>query len=208
MRFADRRDAGERLAGVVASLGPQDPVVYALPNGGVPVAAPIADLLGADLDIVLVRKIGVPGHRELAMGAVGETGEVVRNRDLIARLGITEADFERATDLSRQELARRAGVYRERTVPVSPRGRLAIVVDDGLATGATARAAVQVLREMGANGIWLAVPVAPPDAAGLFDDITERFIVLTTPHDLGAVGRWYDSFDHVEDEEVLDLLDR
>ena len=206
MLFTDRHDAGQRLARVVASLDPEDPVVYALPNGGVPVAAPVAQFLGADLDVILVRKIGVPGHRELAMGALGETGVIVRNRDLIHRLGISDRNFERATRQAREELQQRSQTYRANTSLIAPAGRLAILVDDGLATGATARAAVQVLREMGAKGIWVAVPVAPTDAVPMFEDTADRVVVLHAPSDFGAVGRWYDRFEHVEDDDVLELL--
>ena len=206
MRFADRRHAGARLGDELAELHPGDPVVYALPRGGVPVGFEVARALGCPLDVLVVRKVGVPFQPELAMGAIAEGDVVVRNEDVIDIAEIDEEGFAAGVESERMELEARASAYRAETPPIPPRGHTAIVVDDGLATGSTALAGVRVLREKGAAAVWLAVPVAPRAPLGDLEALTDRIVILHRPWDFGAVGVWYDDFSQTTDEEVRDLL--
>lgn len=206
MRFDDRRQAGELLGADVAALAPKDPVVYALPRGGVPVAFEVARALGCPLDVLVVRKIGVPFQPELAMGAIAEGDVVVRNEDVIEIARIDEDDFAAVVRSERNELEHRAAAYRTEAGPISPQGHTAVVVDDGLATGSTALAAVRVLREKGARGVWLAVPVAPRSPLDELEALADRIVILHRPWDFGAVGVWYDDFAQTSDDEVRNLL--
>lgn len=176
-----------------------------LPRGGVPVAAVVADALGAPLDVVVVRKLGVPWQPELAMGAVGEDGVTVRHEEVLRRAGVSAADFEAVLARERTEVERR--VERLRPGRGRPRlaGRPAVVVDDGLATGSTARAACRVLRAAGAARVVLAVPVAP---AGTTVEAADELVVVHAPEHFGAVGRWYADFTPTSEQEVVDLLSR
>jgi predicted phosphoribosyltransferase len=209
--FADRRDAGHQLGAAVADLiGSEPAVVLALPRGGVSVGVQVAEVLGCPLDVLVVRKVGVPGHRELAMGALAG-GTVVRNRDVIASVGVDEATFER---VAAQELAvaqAREQSYRGIRTPVPVAGRTAIVVDDGLATGATARAALTALRARDEDRparVVLAIPVAPPDTLDLLAALCDDVVCLRSPRDFYAVGAWYADFTQVDDAEVERLLAR
>lgn len=208
MRFADRRRAGERLGEAVAALEPVDPVVYALPRGGVPVGYEVARALDCRLDVLVVRKIGVPFQPELAMGAVAEAGVTIRNYDVIAAAGVDDRVFAEVEELERRELAHRVSIFRGDHSQISPVGHTAIVVDDGLATGSTALAAVSVLGEQGAESVWLAVPVAPSSPLGEIEAQVERVVILHRPRGFGAVGSWYRDFTQTTDTEVRDLLAR
>ncbi len=206
MRFADRREAGAKLGRAVAAEQPVDPLVTALPRGGVPVGYEVALALGCELDVLVVRKVGVPFHPELAMGAVAEGEAVVMNRGVMASVGIDDEMFEDRAAMERAELEQRLGLYRKAASPIDPHDRTTIVVDDGLATGSTALVAIAVLRARGAAGVWLAVPVAPADSIPVIEKQADRVIVLEQPRRFMAVGAWYRDFSPTTDSEVLDLL--
>lgn len=204
MRFEDRAQAGVLLGEAVARLEPRNPVVLALPRGGVPVGFEVARTLSCPLDVLLVRKLGTPGRPELAMGAVAEGDVVIRNQDIIALARVGEDQFGAVLDGERKRLAARAATYRDRYPAFDPGGHTALVVDDGLATGATAAAAVEAVRMRGADSVWLCVPVAPAEARDM--DLADRFVVLHTPDNFVAVGMWYQRFGQTSDEEVRELL--
>ena len=206
MRFRDRRMAGELLGGLVAEAEPVDPIVLALPRGGVPIGFEVAHVLNCELDVLVVRKLGVPTQPELAMGAIGEEGVIVRNDEIIAAAHVEAAAFDRTVVSEQIELDRRVKSYREVAEPVDPNDRTAIIVDDGLATGSTAMAGIGIVRERGASQIWLAVPVAPRDTTETMQRLADRVIVLSQPHPFGAVGVWYRDFKQTTDTEVRDLL--
>lgn len=206
MRFDDRRHAGVLLGAEVAELQPSDPVVYGLPRGGVPVAFEVARALHCPLDVLIVRKVGVPFQPELAMGAIAEGEVIVRNEEVIRLAGVSEDVFASVVEMERDELEARVGAYRGDAAPIFPAGRTAVVVDDGLATGSTALAAVEVLTHQGAAAVWLAVPVAPRAPLVELEAKTDRVVVLTRPWDFGAVGVWYRNFAQTSDEEVTALL--
>ena len=206
MRFRDRRHAGALLGAKVAALRPASPVVFGLPRGGIPVAYEVARALECPLDVLVVRKVGVPYQRELAMGAIAEDGVVIRNQDVIDLAGVSDEEFERVAGTEAMELDERLALYRAVCPPVSPSGHTAIIVDDGLATGSTALAGVQVLARKGAAAVWLAVPVAPPGPLGALEELTDRVVVLSRPRGFGAVGAWYRDFTQTSDEEVGSLL--
>ena len=210
MRFADRADAGRRLARALVDYRNRDPVVLALPRGGLPVAAEIASALAAPLDVVLVRKIGVPWQPELAMGALvdGEAPIVARNDEVIRAAGIDERAFETARKRALAELED----ARRRLVGDRPRaevaGRAVILVDDGVATGATARAALLSIRRRGAKTLTLAVPVASAEAAAALRREVDDLVCLEAPARFGAVSAFYVDFGQVEDEEAVAILAR
>jgi putative phosphoribosyl transferase len=206
--FADRRDAGRRLAAVLAALGLPDPVVFALPRGGVVVAAEVAAALRAPLDLVLVRKLGAPGHEELAAGAVvdGEPPTVVRNEDVIRHYRVDDAYLAAETARQLALIERRRRLYLGDRPPVPVAGRTAVVVDDGIATGATVRAALRAVRAQGPRELVLAVPVAPPEALAELRAECDRIVCLESPALFYAVGQFYADFAQVEDEEVVALL--
>ncbi|MGH8913777.1 MAG: phosphoribosyltransferase [Acidimicrobiia bacterium] len=208
MSFADRRSAGVALGAAVADLEPVDPLVAALPRGGVPVGFEVARALGCELDVLVVRKVGVPFHPELAMGAVAEGGVVIKNHDVVDSIGIDDQTFSNAVEVGLRELAQRLDEYREAVPAVGPRGRTVIVVDDGLATGSTALAAIEGLRARGASQVWLAVPVAPPDIVPMMERSADRVVVLEKPRRFMAVGAWYEDFSQTTDTEVRALLRR
>lgn len=208
MMFRDRREAGEALGRALLELEPIDPVVYALPRGGVPVGFEVARALGCPLDVLIVRKVGVPYQPELAMGAIAEGGLTIRNEDVLSLAPISEEEWSAAVDRERVELESRIDRYRASAPPVLAEGHTAIVVDDGLATGSTALAAVSVLAEMRAREVWLAVPVAPQTTTGELEAKTDLMVVLSRPRGFGAVGRWYVDFDQTSDHEVRTLLER
>jgi putative phosphoribosyl transferase len=207
MIFADRRAAGRMLAEKLASLNGRDHViVLALPRGGVPVAAEIATAIHAPLDVLIVRKIGVPGHEELAMGAIAGGGTTVVNDEVVRMLNIDKKTFDAVAKLERAEAQRRERVYRAGKTPVDVRGKICIVVDDGIATGASMEAAVTALRSLEPAEIIVAVPVCAPSTAQQFSKTADRFVVLQTPEDFGAVGAWYESFPQLTDTEVQAVL--
>jgi putative phosphoribosyl transferase len=206
MRFRNRSDAGQRLAGRLEHLRGKDAVILGLPRGGVPVAAEVARALAAPLDIILVRKLGVPAQPELGMGAIGESDARVINPDVVRYAQVSEAQIAEVERRERAELQRRAQRFRGGAARVPLAGRIAVIVDDGIATGSTARAACQVARAMGAARVLLAVPVAPPGAdVGMRGDADE-VICLAMPGRFLAIGEWYEDFAQTSDEEVVALL--
>ncbi|MFF5407358.1 phosphoribosyltransferase family protein [Streptomyces misionensis] len=208
MRFANRLEAGRRLGRRLEYLRGQDVVVLGLPRGGVPVAAAVAEALDAPLDVCLVRKLGVPYQPELAMGAIGEDGVRVLNPDVLRGTGVSDEELARVEERERRVLAERAGRYRGEGTSVSLAGRTAVVVDDGVATGSTARVACRVARARGAARIVLAVPVAPRDFARRLGGDADELVCLETPWDFAAVGQFYDDFAQTEDDEVTACLRR
>jgi putative phosphoribosyl transferase len=207
MRFTDRTDAGRRLADRLAPCaGRPDLVVLALPRGGVPVAFEIADRLPAPLDIFLVRKLGVPGHEELAMGAISEGDIQVLGVELIRELGIPDALVRQAATRERLELDRRDTFFREGRGLIPVEGQLVILVDDGLATGSTMEAAVLGLRRLNPARIVVAVPVGSRETCQRLRNIADEVVCLDTPEPFQAVGLWYDDFSQTSDEEVRRLL--
>ncbi|GAA3089830.1 phosphoribosyltransferase family protein [Streptomyces roseofulvus] len=208
MYFADRVDAGRQLADRLGHLRDHDVVVLGLPRGGVPVAAEVAEALGAPLDVCLVRKLGVPSRPELAMGAIGEGGVRVVNDEIVRGGGVTARELEAVEERERRVLADRARKYRGSRRPVPLEGRTVVVVDDGLATGATALAACRAVRAGGAARIVLAVPVAPRDWTARLGGEADETVAVHTPAGFTAVGQFYREFDQTPDAEVVALLDR
>ncbi|HEX6536635.1 MAG TPA: phosphoribosyltransferase [Gemmatimonadaceae bacterium] len=207
-RFTGRTEAGRELALRLAHLRDLDPIVLALPRGGLPVAHEIARSLRAPLDVLIVRKLGVPWHPELAMGAIATGGVRALNDDVIAETGVTEEELEAATARERAELDRRERVYRAGRPAPALRGRTVVLVDDGIATGATVRAAIAVVRAQDPARLVLAVPVVQASIAiELSRDVDEIACVLA-PRELFAIGAWYDSFPQLADEDVRATLDR
>ncbi|MFF3830016.1 phosphoribosyltransferase family protein [Streptomyces sp. NPDC002458] len=208
MLFTDRTDAGRQLAEALRHLERRDPVVLGLPRGGVPVAYEVARALGAPLDVIVVRKLGVPYRPELGFGAIGEGGARVISDEIVRHAGVREKDLEAVERAEEAELLRRAQTYREGRPRLPLKGRTVVVVDDGVATGATARAACQVVRAQGASHVVLAVPVASPDVAARLREDVDEVVCLSTPHLFSAVGEWYRDFSQTSDEEVVSLLAR
>jgi len=210
MRFIDRNDAGRQLAAKLLHLGDRNPVVLALPRGGVPVGYEVARVLDAPLDIVLVRKIGVPWQPELALGAVtdGADPEVFIDRNLANELDIPEEYITSETHRQVEELERRRSVYGAGREPLDIAGRTAIVVDDGIATGATMRVALQATRRRNPSWLVLATPVAAPDTLDRLRPEADEVVCVETPSGLGAIGFFYRDFHQVKDAEVTDLLAR
>ncbi|MDN3264467.1 phosphoribosyltransferase family protein [Streptomyces sp. CSDS2] len=208
MRFANRPEAGRLLGERLEYLRGQDVVVLGLPRGGVPVAAAVAEALDAPLDVLLVRKLGVPYQPELGMGAIGEDGVRVINQEVLRATGVGPDDLAAVEERERRVLAERGARYRGAAPPASVAGRTAVVVDDGVATGSTARVACRVARARGAARIVLAVPVAPRDFARRLGEDADDLVCLDTPWDFAAVGQFYTDFTQVEDEEVTACLRR
>ena len=208
MRFIDRADAGRRLAARLGAFKGQDVVVLALPRGGVPVGHEVAKALGVPLDVIVVRKLGVPIQPELGMGAIGEGGVRILNPVILSEAGVTPGELEAVERRERAELERRARVYRGGRPRVPVEGRVALVVDDGIATGSTARAACRVARAHGATRVVLAAPVAPAVARRTMVGDADEVIVLHAPEAFRAIGEFYDDFGQVTDEEVVGLLAR
>jgi putative phosphoribosyl transferase len=207
MRFDDRSDAGRRLADELAVYAERDDVVVlALPRGGVPVAYEIAVRLAAPLDVMVTRKLGVPGQEELAMGAVASGGVSFINEALVDALGIPDEDIGWVAQRERSELERRERAYRGDRPPLDVTDRIAILVDDGIATGATIRAAAIAVRALDPARLVIAAPTGAPDAVEALRDVADEVVCLDTPEPYVAVGAWYRSFPQVDDAAVTELL--
>lgn len=204
--FADRSEAGRRLAERVRPFAVDEPLVLALPRGGVPVGAELALRLGADFDVLMVRKIGLPGHPELGVGAVAEDGRVLYDDRALARLHVPRQALSDTVAAERDELDRRRRVYRGERPPPRIAGRDCVVVDDGVATGGTARAALRMVRQAGPARLVLAVPVASPEAVALLREEADALVVLSAPDNFRAVGEWYRDFGQLSDDHVTAIL--
>jgi len=208
-RFRDRREAGRLLAAHLSAYAKRpDVLVLALPRGGVPVAAEVASALGAPLDVFVVRKLGVPGHEEYALGAIATGGVRVLNEEVVQALRIPDHVIDALAGREQEELARRERVYRGHRPPPDVRGRTVILVDDGLATGATMHAAIRALRQQQPARIVVAVPTASPETCAELKTEVDDVICATTPDPFYAVGLWYEDFSQTTDEEVRELLAR
>jgi len=206
MRFLDRHDAGRRLAAELSARAPADPVILALPRGGVPVAREIALTLGAPLDILGVRKLGAPGNPEFGVGAIAEGSVIVVNEEVARRVGLDGAALDAAIERERAELDRRVARYRGERPPMPLSGATAVLVDDGVATGLTEIAAVRAARERGAARVIVAVPVGAADSIRLLRGEADEVVCLLEARRLIGVGRWYEDFSALSDEEVVALL--
>lgn len=206
-RFQDRVQAGELLGHRLKRYANRtDVLVLGLPRGGIPVAAEVAKRLNAPLDVFVVRKLGVPGHRELAMGAIATGGIHVLNQDIIFHLGLPGEIIEAVADEEREELQRREITYRGDDTPPEIRGKIIILVDDGIATGSTIRAAAQAVHQQQPRRLIIAVPVAPLSTCAELEKLADEVIVLIAPREFYAVGEWYEEFSQTSDEEVIRLL--
>jgi putative phosphoribosyl transferase len=207
--FRDRRDAGRALGRRLSRRARRpDVVVLALPRGGVPVGFEVAREVGAPLDVFLVRKLGVPGHEELAMGAIAAGGVRVLQEDVIADLGISAPVVEAATRREEEELRRREREFRQGRPPAAVAGKTVILVDDGLATGATMRAAIAALRRLAPSAVVVAVPVGAPETCAAIARLADECVCLETPPAFSAVGCGYADFEQTTDEEVRELLEK
>lgn len=207
--FCNRREAGERLAERLSDYaGRDDIIVLALPRGGVPVAYEVAESLAAPLDVFVVRKLGVPWHRELAMGALASGGVRVLNDDVIRSLNISDDIIDEVTDAEAEELERREAAYRDNRSRFELRGKVVILVDDGLATGSTMRAAVAAVRRSEPARVVVAVPVSAVDTCQALRKEADEVVCMVTPEPFYGVGSWYDDFSQTSDEEVRELLAR
>jgi predicted phosphoribosyltransferase len=205
--FANRKEGGEELAGHLRRYaGRADVIVLGLPRGGVPVAAVVAGALDAPLDVFTVRKLGVPGHRELAMGAIASGGARVVDHQLMAEVGVTAGQLEAVVAAEEQELARRERLFRGGRPPLRVADRVAILVDDGLATGSTMRAAVRAIRALGPARVVVAVPVGSAQACEQLAKVADEVVCVRIPRPFHAVGQWYRDFSETSDAEVSRLL--
>lgn len=204
--FADRREAGRQLAKLVGHLAGPETIVLGLPRGGVPVAAEVARALDAPLDVIVVRKLGVPGHEELAMGAIGEGGIKVLHSEVVDPLGISAEEIRAVERRETIELERRVHAFRGGGEAPDIAERQVVIVDDGVATGSTIRAACQVARAQGADRIVIAVPVAPFGWEKRMNDVADELICVSAPRRFGAIGAFYRDFRQTADEEVTSLL--
>ena len=206
-RFQNREEAGRILAAkLMVYANRPETIVLALPRGGVPIGYEISRALNLPLDVMIVRKLGVPGHEELAMGAIASGGVRVLNRSVIESLRIPPDSLEAVEKREALELMRREATYRGNRHPVSLRGKTVILVDDGVATGSTMRVAISALREQRAGRIILATPVAPPTVRWEMEALVEDFVALVMPEDFFGVGQWYEDFTQVSDDTVYELL--
>ena len=210
MLFENRTDAGRQLAEALLKYKSRQPVVLALPRGGVPVAAEVAAALDAPLDLLLVRKIGLPSQPELAMGAVadGEEPTIIRNSDVIELSGVSKEEFDAVCNEERAEIERRRKRYLGDRARSEVRGRVTIIIDDGIATGATTLAAIRAVRMRKPKELVLAIPVAPLDTIKRLHPEVDGIICLDTPEELGAIGYFYRDFHQISDDEVIATLKR
>lgn len=209
MSFRDRSEAGRQLATALAHLrGLPGLVVLAIPRGGVPVAAELAEALQAPLDLWIAHKLGAPGNAELAIGSVAENGDLLVDEAMVQRLRIPPAYLVDESRRQRTELARRSALYRAVQPPLDLNGKTVVLVDDGIATGATADAALQALRRRGVIRCILAAPIAPPEALERFSHEADELAILQTPKGFHSVGQFYDRFDQVSDAQVISALKR
>jgi putative phosphoribosyl transferase len=208
MRFQDRTDAGRQLAERLAPLELTDPVVLALPRGGVPVAVEVASTLDAPLEVFVARKVGAPGRPEFGIGAVAEGDGVVANEDIVQLLGLGSEEWDGLVAAERRELERRVDRYRGGRPLPELRGRDVVLIDDGLATGVTAEAALRALRSCEPRRLLLAVPACAPETAARLSAVADDVICVIAPPDFVAVGQWYERFDQTTDSQVLALLQR
>lgn len=207
--FRNRTEAGRILAGELGQYAHRpDVIVLALPRGGVPVGEAVAGELGVELDVFVVRKLGAPGREELAMGAIAAGGARVLNEQVVSELGVDETRVERTVQREREELERRVRMYRGDAPPPTLRDRICILVDDGLATGASMRAAVSALRQSEPQKVVMAVPVAAADVCRSFEGEVDQVLCAATPEPFLAVGRWYEDFAQTTDEQVREILAR
>lgn len=206
--FPDRTAAGRALGAELKKRALEAPVVYALPRGGVPVAVEVSAILSAPLDLLLVRKIGVPGHEELAAGSIvdGERPDIILNREVMEAVGLSQADIAQAAGGQLREIERRRAIYAPGRAPISARGKTAIVVDDGVATGASMKAAIAAVRRREPTRVVVAVPVASPDSATELAALADDIVVLAAPPNFRAVGFHYQDFHQLDDAEVVRLL--
>lgn len=205
--FRDRADAGQQLASKLTSYTDRHPVVIGLPRGGVPVALEVAKTLGAPMDVIVVRKLGVPGNRELGFGALSEEDVVVYNYDVLQAAGVWQADIDRELAKQRIEQQRRLDVIRARYPQVPVKDRTVIIIDDGIATGIDAKAACRTARARGASYVVLATPVAPADWKSRLEREADAFVAVHEDEGFMAVGAYYDDFAQTTDEQVLQCLD-
>lgn len=208
IRFDDRRDAGRRLAQLLLPLAGEDPVVVALPRGGVPVAREVADTLGAPLEVLAVRKLGAPHNPEYGIGAIAEDGTRVFDPEALAVLGINGGELDTIVARESAELERRVEAYRGGRSLLPLAGRTVIVVDDGVATGVTDTAALRAIRRRGPSRLVLAVPICAPDSLVRLEGEADEVFCLLAPPQLYGVGQWYRDFSQVSDEEVIEALGR
>ncbi len=210
MRFRNRTEAGEKLSSRLLHLTHESPVVLALPRGGLPVAFEVAKALSAPIDLIMVRKIGVPWQQELAAAAVvdGDDPQIVENPEIVETFRLSEDFIKEEADKQLQEIERRRRLYLGERERVAVRGRTVVVVDDGIATGATVRAALKAVRKAGAQRVVLAVPVAPPETIETLRAETDEIVCLSTPAFFGGISMFYADFHQVSDDEVVDLLKR
>ncbi|AFM23227.1 phosphoribosyltransferase [Desulfomonile tiedjei] len=209
MIFKDRIDAGKQLAKALVQYANQaDLVVLALPRGGVPVAYEIAEALNASLDVFVVRKLGVPTHEELAMGAIASRGTLIVNRNVVEAFGIDESRLEQVAQRELMELTRREKAYRGEREPLAVKGKKVILVDDGLATGASMRAAIAALKTLSPASLIVAVPTGPRDVCRKIEGEVDELVCLTQPEPYESVGTWYVDFSQTDDDEVRELLSR
>lgn len=206
IRFSDRTEAGHRLGDTLEARGLDDPVVLGLPRGGVPVAAGVAEALDAPLDVLVVRKIGAPRNPEFAVGAIGEGGAELLDERVLERLGLTRDDLAGTIAEEREELRRRVEAYRGDDRSPDLAGKTALVVDDGMATGASALVAVRVLRQLSPERVVMAAPVASTSAVAKLEAVVDEVVTLAAPPDFMSVGSYYGDFRQTSDAEVTELL--